>query len=97
MNLNTLETDSSVADRFQSSLRFRVTDVTGSLEMDAELQPELPAGAAARTLAQRMELPSDVPWGLRNEVGAFLDDDRQIGEQARAQELLTLTPKTHLG
>lgn len=97
MNLNATETNDSVAERLQSSLRFRVTDVTGSLELDAELQPDVPAGAAARTLAQRMELPSDVPWGLRNEVGAFLDDERQIGEQARAQELLTLTPKTHLG
>ena len=81
-----------------SSFRFRATDITGSLEMDvADLQPSVPAGAVAQTLAQRMELPSDVPWALRDDRGAFLDDERQIGEQLEANAKVTLTPKTHLG
>lgn len=80
-----------------SSLRLRATDVTGSLELEAELQPSAPAGAVARTLAQRMELPADVPWALRDDRGAFLDDERQIGEQIEADAKVTLVPKTHLG
>jgi len=77
--------------------RLRATDVTGSLELEAELQPSVPAGAVAQTLAQRMELPTDVPWALRDDRGAFLDDERQIGEQLEADARVTLTPKTHLG
>jgi hypothetical protein len=93
-----MDTESLVATppRF-SSLRFRATDVTGSLEVEAEMQPGVPAGAVARTLAQRMELPTDVPWALRDDRGAFLDDERQIGEQIAADATVTLTPKTHLG
>lgn len=79
------------------AFRLRATDVTGSLEIEADLQPDVPAGAVAQTLAQRMELPGDVPWALRNSRGAFLDDERQIGEQIEADAKVTLTPKTHLG
>jgi hypothetical protein len=68
------------------------------MEMDvADMQPSVPAGAVALTLAQRMELPTDVPWALRDDRRAFLDDERQIGEQLEADAKVTLTPKTHLG
>ncbi|HOX04416.1 MAG TPA: hypothetical protein P5555_19320 [Candidatus Paceibacterota bacterium] len=79
------------------AFRLRAADVTGTLEIEADLQPDVPAGAVAQTLAQRMELPADVPWALRNSRGAFLDDERQIGEQIEADARVTLTPKTHLG
>ena len=85
------------ASPLPASFRLRAIDVTGSLEIEADLQPTAPAGAVAQTLAQRMELPLDVPWALRNDRGAFLDDDRQIGEQLKADAKVTLTPKTHLG
>jgi hypothetical protein len=79
-------------------LRFSATDVTGTVEMEvADLQGSVPAGAVAQTLARRMELPTDVPWALRSDSGAFLDDERQIGEQIEADAKVTLTPKTHLG
>ncbi len=77
---------------------FLASDVTGSSEMDVtDLQPSVPAGVAARTLAERMELPLDVPWALRDDRGVFLDDGRQIGEQLEPNARVTLTPKTHLG
>jgi len=79
-------------------LRFHATDVTGMLDMEvADLQANVPAGAVAQTLAQRMELPTNVPWALRDDRGAFLDDEREIGEQIAADAKVTLTPKTHLG
>jgi|KBSSwiStaDraftv2_1062776.scaffolds.fasta_scaffold2333553_2 hypothetical protein len=92
-----METETLAAAPRSNSLRIRATDVTGSLELEAELQPDVPAGAVARMLAQRMELPNDVPWALRDDRGAFLDDERQLGEQLEADARVTLTPKTHLG
>jgi hypothetical protein len=81
-----------------ASFRFRATDVTGTLEMDVDdLQSSAPAGAVARTLAQRMELPTNVPWALRDDRGAYLLDDGQIGDQIAADATVTLTPKAHLG
>ena len=81
-----------------NSLRFRASDVTGTLDLEvADLQGNVPAGAVARTLAQRMELPTNVPWALRDDRGAFLDEEREIGEQISADARVTLTPKTHLG
>ncbi len=80
-----------------SRFRLRATDVTGSLEIEADLQPNVPAGTVAQTLAQRLELPTDVPWALRDDHGAFLDDEREIGEQLETDAKVTLTPKTHLG
>ena len=91
------ETDTLRATPRSSAFRLRAIDVTGTLEMEADLQPTVPAGAAARTLAQRMELPTDVPWALRDDRGAFLDDERQLGEQLETGARVTLTPKTHLG
>lgn len=80
-----------------SSFRVRATDVTGTLEIEAELPTDAPAGVVAQSLAQRLQLPVDVPWALRDDRGAFLDDDRQIGEQVEPNEEITITPKTHLG
>ena len=80
-----------------SPFRLRATDVTNSLEIEADFQASVPAGAAARALAERMELPTDVPWALRDDRGAFLDDERQLGEQLQSEARVTLTPKTHLG
>jgi hypothetical protein len=80
------------------SFQFRATDVTGSVELDvADVQRQTPAGAVAQSLAQRMDLPLNVPWALRDDRGTFLDDDKEIGDQVEANAQLTLTPKTHLG
>ena len=96
MNINDTEPLEAAPPR-SSTFRLRATDVTGSLEIEADLQPNVPAGAVAQTLAQRLELPTDVPWALRDDRGSFLDDERQIGDQIEADAKVTLTPKTHLG
>jgi hypothetical protein len=96
--MSILDTEThAAAPPHTETFRLTATDVTGSMEVNLELQPDVPAGAVARALAQRMELPTDVPWALRNDHGAFLDDARQIGEQLVADSRVTLTPKTHLG
>ena len=96
MSIMASETLATAPSR-NSSLRFRATDVTGTIELETELQGSVPARAVARTLAQRMELPINVPWALRDDRGAFLDEEREIGEQIQADAKVTLTPKTHLG
>jgi hypothetical protein len=79
-----------------ANMRLRATDVTGSLEVEAEVPPTVSAGEVTEALVQRLELPPG-PWALRTDRGAFLDDRRQIGEQVAADARVTLTPKTHLG
>ena len=95
--MSIIETELPAAPPRSSSYRLRVTDVTGTLDFEADVQPDTPAGAVAQTLAEQVELPSDVPWALRDDRGSFLDDERQVGEQVAADARVTLTPKTHLG
>ena len=80
-------------------LSFEVTDVTGSQTVVASEVPlSISAGAVATALADRMSLPTDVPWTLRDEASAaFLAEDVAIGDQIGDEARLTITPKTHLG
>lgn len=81
------------------TIRIQVADVTGIREMEVEVAADAPAGAVARQVAEQMQLPSNVPWGLRDDRGGFLDDARQIGEQvsSEGQARVGIVPKTHLG
>jgi hypothetical protein len=83
----------------EAPLTFEVTDVTESYQVTvSDVQRDLPAGAVAQTLAARLSLAEDVPWALRDDAtGAFLEDDRAIGDQLTANAHVTITPKTHLG
>ena len=83
----------------RSEFSFEVTDVTGSQTVVAsEVPPSISAGAVALALADRMSLPTDVPWTLRDErSAAFLDENVAIGDQIGDEARLTITPKTHLG
>ncbi len=78
---------------------FEVTDVTGTHTVVAsDVAPTIPAGSVAAALAERMSLPSNVPWTLRDDSSAvFLDEDVPIGDQIADQAHVTITPKTHLG
>jgi hypothetical protein len=82
-----------------SPLSFEVTDVTESYQVTvSDVQGDLPAGTVAQTLAARLSLSEDVPWALRDDAtGAFLEDDRAIGDQLTPDAHVTITPKTHLG
>ena len=83
------------------SLRFHARDVTGTHDMEVtDIQRGTPSGAVAQSLAARMELPTNVPWSLRDDrTGVWLRDDVAIDEQVQedSEAQLTLTPKTHLG
>jgi len=96
------DNDSSVGlmDRpAEGGFSLRVSDVTGSHTVVAsDVSPEMSAGVLAQALADRMALPSNVPWTLRDDrSAAFLDEGRPIGDQIENEATVTITPKTHLG
>ena len=82
-----------------SMMSFLVHDVTGTLSLEKEnVQGSLPVSAVASSVASEMQLPANVPWGLRNDdTSEFLDDGKPIGEQIEPGSRVTVTPKTHLG
>jgi hypothetical protein len=81
------------------TLRFTATDVTGTHTVEAtDVQRNLPADAVARSIAARMGLPEDTPWGLRSDrTSALLDSDVAIGDQIESDTEITIFPRTHLG
>ena len=86
----------------KTPLRLAVRDVTGTHTAELDLDPELRVGEVAETLAERLSLPRDTAWALRDEVTAgFLDDDASIGEAVErdgdTRTSLVLTAKAHLG
>ena len=79
-------------------LSFRASNVTDTRELPVDIGRELPAGDVADVIAERMSLPDDVSWVLRDDQSsAFLDESRPIGEQLAPGARVTVTPKTHLG
>lgn len=86
-------------DRPSDVFSFEAADVTGTYRVVADdVERSLPAGAVAKALASQMNLPENVPWGLRDDsTSAFLDDEQAIGDQIRPGTSVTVTPKAHLG
>jgi hypothetical protein len=79
-----------------------IRDVTGTHRARLELDPQLRVGAVAEAVAERMSLPPDTSWALRDEsTAAFLDDDVAIGDavdsEDRTSVALVATPRAHLG
>jgi hypothetical protein len=81
------------------TIRFTATDVTGTHTVEAtDVQRTLPAGAVARSIADKFGLPGDVPWALRSDsTSAYLDEDVAIGDQIESDSRITIFPRTHLG
>ena len=81
------------------TIRFTATDVTGTHTVEVtDVEPSLPAGAIARSIASRIGLPDDVPLALRSDSSsAYLEDDVAIGDQIESDTNITIFPRTHLG
>ena len=102
MSIMTMEPAATTKSRVngrRNTLRFEASDITGmNVREVTDFDPEISAGAAAKTLAARMELPTNVPWALRDDrTGNYLDEQRSLGEQIESEARLTISPKTHLG
>ncbi len=81
------------------TLDLLATDITNTMQIQAlGIQSGAPVSAVARSLAATMNLPSGVPWAIRDDrTSAFLDDARTIGEQVTPDSSVTVVPRTHLG
>lgn len=82
-----------------NGFHFEVSDVTGTHVLGvSDVDRNTPVSAVATALADRMELPANTPWALREDrTGTYLDDQRAIGDQVEPEARLTLHPKAHLG
>ena len=79
-------------------LNFLASNITGSQSVPFEFDGGLRVSSITESIADRMALPSDVAWALRDDdSSAYLDDNLPIGSQIRPGSKLTITPKTHLG
>ena len=79
-------------------LHFHAVNVTGTQAIEVDFGRQLSTRAVTESLAHRMQLPSDVAWSLRDDsVGAFLDEDRAIGDQIAPGAHISVTPRAHLG
>lgn len=79
-------------------LSFLASSITGSMSIPVEVDGELTVSSVTESIANRMALPDDVAWALRDDgKGAYLDDTRSIGSQITPGSKVSITPKTHLG
>jgi hypothetical protein len=79
-------------------IQFFASNVTGTQSIPIEVSGALSARAVAASIADRMALPDDVAWALRDDdSSAYLDESRSIGEQILPGSRVTVTPLTHLG
>lgn len=92
------EPDRRSAPSGPALLAFHVTNVTRNLEIPVEIGSGIRVDAVTAAIAQRMSLPDDVVWALRDDdTSAFLDEGRAIGDQIAPGAHVTMIPKTHLG
>ncbi len=90
--------DPTLTDEQGTPISLEASDVTGMRTLPVEVQRELSADAVARSIANLMALPQNVPWALReNSSSAYLDGGTAIGDQVAPGAKVTVTPKTHLG
>ena len=84
-------------DSAESMIRFHAHGVTGTDAIEVQFQRSAPVDAVALSLAEMMAMPTDIPWGLRDDGSSVYLDDRPIGDQIQPGAAISLTPKTHLG
>jgi len=79
-------------------LSFIASNITGTQTVPIQVNGGLSVRAVTDSIVDRMALPDDVGWALRDdESSAYLDDTKSIGEQINPGTRVTLTPRTHLG
>jgi hypothetical protein len=80
-------------------LRLSAEDVTGTKLLQLEgVDGHRLAGEVALALAQEMDLPTNTPWALRDDVNArMLIDEQSLGSQVDQDARVVVVPKSHLG
>ncbi len=79
-------------------ISFFATNVTGTQSVPVEVDGGLTVRSVTDSIADRMALPDDVAWALRDDdSSAYLDDGQPIGAQIGPGSRVTITPRAHLG
>ena len=78
-------------------LSFLASTVTGTQSLPMSIDGGLSARSVADSIADRMALPDDASWVLRNDDSTYLDDGRPIGEQIEPGSNVSIAPRAHLG
>jgi len=80
-------------------LQFVATDVTGLRRLEFEdVDGHRNAGEIAMSVASAMDLPTNVPWSLRDQNRArMLEQDSPLGRQIDTGTELVVIPRSHLG
>jgi hypothetical protein len=78
---------------------FTASDVTGLRRMAFDgVDGQRTAGDVAMSVASSMDLPTNVPWSLRDEQRArMLDQSAPLGSQVDRDTELVVIPTAHLG
>ena len=95
MSVTTAEPMKSVND----PLSFTVTDVTGlkRFEFD-DVDGHRTVSDVASSVAVAMDLPSELPYALRDEQRArMLQQEEPLGQQIDTSADLVVIPRSHLG
>ena len=80
-------------------LSFSATDVTGMHTLDFDgVDGHRLSSDVAMSVAEMMELPTNVPYALRDDTSArMLVEDTPLGSQINPGAKLVVIPKAHLG
>jgi hypothetical protein len=80
-------------------LSFSATDVTGMHTLDFDgVDGHRLTSDVAMSVAEMMELPTNVPYALRDDTSArMLAEDTALGSQINPGAKLVVIPKAHLG
>ena len=101
ISIDTTERLPAARRRRSRAFKFRCRDVTDMHDMRvSDIVRGTLSGVVAQTVAARMDLPTNVPWSLRDDrTGTWLKDDVALDAQLEgaAEPNLRLIPKTHLG
>lgn len=83
----------------EDPLSFSAVDVTGIHELIFEgVDGHRLTGDVAQSVAEAMDLPTNVPWSLRDEEKArMLEEDVPVGRQLRTGGKVVVIPRSHLG
>jgi len=89
----------SVGATVTDPLRLQAEDVTGTKLIELEgVDGHRLAGEVAMALAQEMDLPTNTPWGLRDDLkGRMLVSEESLGSQLDQDARVVVVPKSHLG
>jgi hypothetical protein len=92
--------DPNLAPEVADPLAFSVSEVTGLRTLEIEnVDGHREAGQVAMSMASLLGLPTNTPYGLRDDASArMLADDQPLGGKIpSAGTKLVVIPKSHLG